>query len=134
MDGGVIALTVIVILVLVALGLLVGRRPRSQQHQERFGPEYERTVTETGDRRAAESDLLDRQARREHLHIVPLEPAARAVSSANERGEASTEDLRQALVHYRSLFEELLDVGRADETDQAIEEAGRGGADEADHP
>jgi len=199
MDGGVITLTVIVILVLVALGLLVGRRPRSQQLQERFGPEYERTVTETGDRLAAESDLLDRQARREHLHIVPLEPAAReryleewhrtqalfvdspaeatreadrlivdvmrergypvedfeqraadvsvdhpqvvddyraarAVSTANERGEASTEDLRQALVHYRSLFEELLDVGRADETDQAIEEAGRGGADEADHP
>jgi hypothetical protein len=37
--------------------------------------------------------------------------AAHAIAMANERSEASTEDLRQALVHYRSLFEELLEVG-----------------------
>jgi hypothetical protein len=36
--------------------------------------------------------------------------AAHAIAAANERSEASTEDLRQALVHYRSLFEELLEV------------------------
>jgi hypothetical protein len=41
--------------------------------------------------------------------------AAHAIAAANERSEASTEDLRQALVHYRSLFEELLEVDRADE-------------------
>jgi hypothetical protein len=37
--------------------------------------------------------------------------AAHAVSLANEKGLASTDDLRQAFVHYRSLFVELLDVG-----------------------
>jgi hypothetical protein len=39
--------------------------------------------------------------------------AARAVAGANDRSEARTEDLRQALVHYRSLFEELLEAGGA---------------------
>jgi hypothetical protein len=33
---------------------------------------------------------------------------------ANERHEASTEQLRQALVHYRSLAEELLRTETAD--------------------
>jgi hypothetical protein len=35
--------------------------------------------------------------------------AAHAIAAANDRSEASTEDLRQALVHYRSLFEDLLE-------------------------
>jgi hypothetical protein len=35
--------------------------------------------------------------------------AAHAIAARNDRSEASTEDLRQALVHYRSLFEELLE-------------------------
>jgi hypothetical protein len=197
MSGGLIALIVIVVLVLVALGLVMARRRRSQQLQDQFGPEYERTVTETGDRRAAESELRERTARREKLDIVPLEPAARerylaawhrtqalfvdspveatreadrliievmrdrgypvddfeqraadvsvdhpqvvedyraarAISASNDRGEASTEDLRQALVHYRSLFEELLDLGRPDQAERA-DGSGGGKADGADH-
>jgi hypothetical protein len=35
--------------------------------------------------------------------------SAHTIAAANDRSEASTEDLRQALVHYRSLFEELLE-------------------------
>lgn len=34
--------------------------------------------------------------------------AAREIALKNEKQEANTEDLRQALIHYRSLFEELL--------------------------
>jgi len=34
--------------------------------------------------------------------------AAREIALKNEHQEANTEDLRQALIHYRSLFEELL--------------------------
>jgi len=34
--------------------------------------------------------------------------AARAIAMKNEQHQADTEDLRQALIHYRSLFEELL--------------------------
>jgi hypothetical protein len=33
---------------------------------------------------------------------------AREISVKNERQEANTEELRQAMIHYRSLFEELL--------------------------
>ncbi|HVD14566.1 MAG TPA: hypothetical protein VNK73_08950 [Actinomycetota bacterium] len=49
--------------------------------------------------------------------------AARAIASANDRSEASTEDLRQALVHYRSLFEELLEVGGSHEAEHPAKEA-----------
>jgi hypothetical protein len=31
----------------------------------------------------------------------------------DERGEADTEELRKAVVHYRTLFDELLEVGEA---------------------
>jgi hypothetical protein len=36
--------------------------------------------------------------------------AARAIALRDERGEASTEELRKAVVHYRALFDELLEV------------------------
>ena len=53
--------------------------------------------------------------------------AARAIADRNDRSEAGTEDLRQALVHYRSLFEELLEAGenrKADDSaDHSVEEA-----------
>ena len=34
--------------------------------------------------------------------------AARAIAIKHEQHEADTEELRQALIHYRALFEELL--------------------------
>jgi hypothetical protein len=46
----------------------------------------------------------------DHPFVVENYRAAHAVSRANERGEATTEDLRRAMVHYRQLFEELLEV------------------------
>ena len=46
----------------------------------------------------------------DHPVVVENYRAAHAVSVANERGEATTEDLRRAMVHYRQLFEELLEV------------------------
>lgn len=44
----------------------------------------------------------------DHPHVVEHYRAAHSVAVARERGEANTEDLRQSLVHYRSLFDELL--------------------------
>jgi hypothetical protein len=173
-------IAVIVIVIVVVLLLIVGAvvlpRMRSRRLQQRFGPEYERTVRSTGDQRAAEHDLQDREQRRKELEIRPLDPGARnayaqrwrsaqerfvdspaqavgdadvlvqqvmqergypvgdfdqqardvsvdhagvvseyhaahEVSQRNERGEASTEQLREAMVHYRTLFAELLDEG-----------------------
>jgi hypothetical protein len=174
MDTGLLIAIIVVVVLLVLLAVFAGRQRRSRKLQESFGPEYERTVSETGDRRAAEAELRERTERRQSFDVVPLESEARAryieawrhtqaqfvdepaeatreadrlitsvmrdrgypiddfeqraadisvdhpqvvddyraahaIAAANERSEASTEDLRQALVHYRSLFEELLE-------------------------
>jgi hypothetical protein len=174
MDTGLLIAVIVVVVLLALLAVFAGRQRRSRKLQESFGPEYERTVSETGDRRAAEAELRERTERRQSFDVVPLESEARAryieawrhtqaqfvdepaeatreadrlitsvmrdrgypiddfeqraadisvdhpqvvddyraahaIAAANERSEASTEDLRQALVHYRSLFEELLE-------------------------
>jgi hypothetical protein len=46
-----------------------------------------------------------------HPAVVENYRAAQTIAARNQRGEASTEDLRKAVVHYRVLFEELLEVG-----------------------
>jgi hypothetical protein len=46
----------------------------------------------------------------DHPTVVSNYRAARAIALRDERGEASTEELRKAVVHYRALFEELLEV------------------------
>jgi hypothetical protein len=174
MDAWVWVVIVIAAVVVVALvATVLARKRRSEALQERFGPEYDRTVDEAG-RRDAERELREREQRREEFEIQPLSDAARqryatewqavqarfvddpegAVRDADrlvqqamgergypveddfdrraadlsvdhprvvesfreghalwqryDRGEGSTEDLRQAMVHYRSLFEELL--------------------------
>ena len=47
-------------------------------------------------------------------HVVENYRAAHASSLASERGDASTEDLRAAMIHYRALFDELLGSTPAD--------------------
>jgi len=44
----------------------------------------------------------------DHPQVVENFRAAHAVALRHGRGEASTEDLRQAMIHYRALFDELL--------------------------
>lgn len=46
-----------------------------------------------------------------HPQVVANYRAAHDIAQENERGEASTEELRQAMVHYRALFEDLLEIG-----------------------
>jgi hypothetical protein len=164
---------VILIVVVAAIVLFAMQAQRRRQLQERFGPEYQRTVTETGDSRKAERVLGDRVKRRQELDIRELDPTARTryaeswrviqtrfvddprgavreadvlvtsvmrdrgyptegfeqqaevvsvdhapvvdnyrnahrISTADTAGNASTDDLRQAMVHYRALFNELL--------------------------
>jgi hypothetical protein len=180
-SGAIIAIVVVVVVVVaaVAVGTTVARRRRSQQLEERFGPEYQREIERTGDRREAERHLKQREREREKLDIRPLDPAAReryaeewrrlqgrfvdapedavresdrlvaevmrergypvdefdrrasdisvdhpelaenyraahGIAQRTERGQSSTEELRQATVHYRSLFEELLETRVSD--------------------
>ena len=46
----------------------------------------------------------------DHPHVVEHYRAAHEVSLLHQRGQADTEAMRQALVHYRALFSELLEV------------------------
>ncbi len=45
-----------------------------------------------------------------HSHVVRNYRAAHAIALRHEKGEAGTEGLRQALVRYRGLFDELLEA------------------------
>jgi hypothetical protein len=47
----------------------------------------------------------------DHPRVVQNYRAGHALSMAAQQGRAGTEDLRQAMVHYRSLFEDLLEGG-----------------------
>jgi hypothetical protein len=47
----------------------------------------------------------------EHPHVVSDYRAAHAIAERTQRGAATTEELREAMVHYKALFHELLAVG-----------------------
>jgi hypothetical protein len=176
---------VIAVVVVIALAALAMRRRRSAMLRQRFGSEYDRTVEDHEDQRAAEAELRSRERQRAELDVKPLSPASRAryadewrsvqerfvdqpAAAAvaadsivyrvmEERGypmgdfnaqadlvsvdhphvvenyrvahgiqlraetkQATTEDLRDALLRYRTLFDELL---RADEDTRADDDA-----------
>jgi hypothetical protein len=46
-----------------------------------------------------------------HPNVVENYRAAQAIAARDLQGGASTEDLRKAVVHYRALFEDLLEAG-----------------------
>lgn len=50
----------------------------------------------------------------EHPRVVDNYRAAHQIAERNHRGEADTEELRQSLVHYRSLFDDLLVASEAE--------------------
>src|SRR3954462_12569284 len=173
MQPWVWVLLIVVLVVVVLAAVAVMRRRRTEDLRGRFGPEYDRAVEASDDRRNAEQDLLDRARRRDRLEIRPLPEGARAryadqwrgipervlddpagsvgaahalldqvmaergypttdfeeqadlvsvhhpkvvenyragyaVHQRQSTGEASTEDMRDALVRYRSLFVDLL--------------------------
>lgn len=72
-------------------------------------------VAEVMSRRGYPVGDFDQQARDvsvDHGHVVEEYRLAHEISERNDRNEASTEDLRQAMVHYRALFADLLDEGQ----------------------
>lgn len=166
----------VVVLGLAMLGAwLFYQKQQSHKLQERFGPEYGRTVNELGSRTKGESELKAREKRVERLEIIALAPSdaarfseawqalqgrfvdnpkgvvvqaeqlvrelmqkrgypmgdfesragdisvdhpdvvanyrsAQAIAVRDRQGTADTEELRKAVVHYRALFDELLEV------------------------
>lgn len=63
--------------VLVLGALLVMSQQRTVRLRQRFGPEYDRTLRQTGRRRDAEIELRERELRRSKMSIRPLPEAAR---------------------------------------------------------
>ena len=175
MDTSTAIILVIGVILIVGVVAWIMMQRRTEELRKRFGPEYDRVISERGDARQAESELAARQKRVDRLDIHPIElaererfieawratqarfvdapaeaikdadrlvtevmqargypvgdfeqraadvsvdhpivvenyRAARVIALANERGQAGTEDLRQAIVHYRALFEDLLET------------------------
>lgn len=169
----IVIVAVVVAVAVIGLAWWYSARQRRARLQQRFGPEYERTVHDLGSERQAETVLQERanrvssyrireledeergrfseawrrvQARFvddpsgavteadllvtevmttrgypmtdferraedltvDHANVVHHYRAARDVAQRHSRKAASTEDLRQALVHYRELFADLL--------------------------
>ena len=185
----VIVAAVVVILVALIATVMVRKR-RRRQLQGRFGSEYDRTVGDSRNRRTAERELREREAKVDELDLRPLTEASRqrysqqwtdmqssfvdrpqvAVADADRlitdlmrergypvddfdtrselvsvnhpevvqnyrtahtiaartiEGRTSTEDLRQAVISYRALFEEMLvDDVEPPSSDTATAEAG----------
>ncbi|MFJ1765651.1 hypothetical protein ACIOD2_35365 [Amycolatopsis sp. NPDC088138] len=180
----IVVIVVVAVAVLGAVIWLVTQEMQRKRLQQRFGPEYDRTVEEKDSPRAAQRELAERERRHKELDIRPLSASARerytrewaqvqekfvdhpssAVSEADrllvtlmsergyptegyeqqlsdlsvrhaktlehyraahatqhERSGASTEELRDAMVHYRTVFEDLLTDGSdgTDGTDSA---------------
>jgi hypothetical protein len=91
--GTVLTIVIIVVVVLAAAALLFTyQRRRSGELQQRFGPEYERTLEQSGDRRGAERELRSRERRVSQLDIVPLSRGSAAAY------EAEWAEVRQSFV------------------------------------
>jgi len=56
----------------------------------------------------------------DHPDVVMNYRAAREIALLHSRGQASTEDLRQAMVHYRALFRDLLETEAPAATDSPV--------------
>lgn len=72
-----ILIGIVAFVVVLGVGFAAVRRKRTQRLKERFGPEYDRTAHEADSRRRAESELRERERRRERLDIRPLSEQAR---------------------------------------------------------
>jgi hypothetical protein len=113
-------------------------RPLSEDARERYVEEWQETqsrfvddptgaVSEADDLvqrvmrdRGYPVDDFDQRAADisvEHPELVERYRTANGIARASEHGEASTEDLRHSVRHYRALFVELLEVGDDDQSE-----------------
>jgi hypothetical protein len=68
------AIVIAGIVVLAAIGWWMTGRRRTRHLRDHFGPEYNRTIAETGSRRAAETELARREDRIRNLEVRQLSP------------------------------------------------------------
>ena len=77
-TGAIIVLVIVVVLVLAAGAWFVAQQSRSRRLRERFGPEYERRIHESSDRRVVERDLSEREKRHARYELRTLSDAEKA--------------------------------------------------------
>jgi hypothetical protein len=68
-------IVVAVVIALVVIALIISaskKRKRTEHLRERFGPEYDRTVKREGSRSKGESELLEREQRRDRMSLRSL--------------------------------------------------------------
>jgi hypothetical protein len=76
-TAAIIGIIIVAVIIIAIVAFVVSRQRRSTQLQEQFGPEYDRMVQGTGDKREAENVLVERRKRVQDLNIVPLSIADR---------------------------------------------------------
>src|SRR4051812_38701407 len=84
------AMVIMVLIALVVVGgvawYFMGQRRRTEALQHRYGSEYSRTVSEAGDARKAEEELVKRKERVDSLDIQPLRAEQREQFLTRWRG------------------------------------------------
>lgn len=78
MSTGLIVVIVVVVVLVVAAVVLLPGQLRSRRLRNRFGPEYDRAVEHTDDRRAAERELAEREERHSKFELRKLSESDRA--------------------------------------------------------
>jgi len=73
----IVAIGVAIGIIVAAVAWFVYERTRSRRLRERFGPEYDRRVHALGDRRRAESELVESETKVRKLKARPLSIADR---------------------------------------------------------
>ena len=94
----------------VVLGLLfwlIARRRKSAALREHFGDEYDRTVEARG-YPMADFDRRYEDLTVEHSEVARHYREGHEITVRHEEGKASTEDLRQAMIHFEALFDDLV--------------------------
>lgn len=73
----VITIVLVALLAAGAVAWILFEKNRTTRLKSRFGPEYDRTVKESGNRRSAETELESRARRVQMLHLHDLPPPER---------------------------------------------------------
>jgi len=179
-TGATVLLVIVLVVVIGAAAWFVVQQAKRRRLRERFGPEYDRRIKETDDRRVAERELTELEKRHARFTLTPLSESARMrfveqwtvvqeqfvdrpgeavveaenlvqavmgergypaegyeqqaadlsvehatavdyyrggheIRTRHEQAGVSTEELRQALVHYRKVFVSLVGADVEDE-------------------
>ncbi|PEQ10736.1 hypothetical protein B2G71_20700 [Novosphingobium sp. PC22D] len=174
-NNATIAILAVIAIALVAIGIMFWQRGRmrTDKLRDRFGPEYDRTMSRVGDQRKAIAILSERERRVSRYTIRKLDPKMRehfvatwqkvqaqfvddpsyavmraddllgevmqargypvtdfehaaedlsvdhpevvqnyrkghAIVESHRRSDATTDELRAAMIHYRALFDDLV--------------------------